>query len=117
MSREPLFSQLPAPRQDLVRLCQSTNYGEVINVAVRDREPILYDPQCIVLVDVKLDSEQRSRQQSDQSDFVLSAEVVRLMVLLDMIQNGIISKLEVRAGIPRRVIWERRTEEFRVVST
>jgi hypothetical protein len=70
-----------------------------------------------VLVDVKLDSEQRSRQQSDQSDFVLSAEVIRLMVLLDMIQNGMISKLEVRAGIPRRAIWEKRTEEFRVVST
>jgi hypothetical protein len=112
MPSEPRFSNLSALRQGLARLCQSTNYGEINNLPVCDREPVLSDPQCVVLVDVKLDSEERPRQETDQSDFLLSAEVVRLMALLDKIQNGRISKLEIRAGIPRRVVWENRVTEF-----
>jgi hypothetical protein len=88
------------------------NYGGINNLPVRDREPVLSDPQCVVLVDVKLNSEEHTSQEADQSDFVLSTEVVRLMALLDKIQNGRISKLEVRAGIPRRVVWENRAPEF-----
>jgi hypothetical protein len=113
----PRFSNLSALRQELLRHCQSTNYGEINNLAVRDCEPIFSDPQCIVLVDVKLDTEQRPRQEVGQTDFLLSAEVVRLMALLDTIQNGKISKLEIRAGIPRRVIWESRVVEGAGVST
>jgi hypothetical protein len=63
-------------------------------------------------VDVKLDSAQRPRPEAAQPDFVLSTEVVRLMALLDRIHNGKISKLEIRAGIPRRVVWENRATEF-----
>jgi hypothetical protein len=100
MSREPRFSNLSAPRQDLLRFCQSINYGDINNFVVRDHEPVPPDPECVVLVDVKLDSEKRPRPEADQADFVLSIEVVRLMVLLDKIQNGKVSKLEVRAGIP-----------------
>jgi hypothetical protein len=111
MSREPRFSNLSAPRQDLLRFCQSINYGDINNFVVRDHEPVPPDPECVVLVDVKLDSEERPRPEADQADFVLSIEVVRLMVLLDKIQNGKVSKLEVRAGIPRRVVWENRATE------
>jgi hypothetical protein len=111
MSKEPRFSELSALRQRLARLCQSTNYGEINNLPVRDREPILSDPQCIVLMDVKLDSEQHPRPEVGQSDFVLSTELVRLVALIDRIQDGKISKLEIRAGIPRRVVWESRATE------
>jgi hypothetical protein len=107
MSREPRFSNLSALRQGLARLCQSTNYGEIDHLPVRDREPVLSDPQCVVLVDVKLDSEECPRHEADQSDFLLSAEVIRLMAVLDKIQNARITKIEIRAGIPRRVIWEK----------
>ena len=112
MSNEPRFSNLSALRQRLARLCQSMNYGEINNLPVRDCEPVLEGPQCVVLVDVKLDSEERPRQETEQSDFLLSAEVVRLMALLDAIQDGKISKIEIRAGIPRRVLWENRAAKF-----
>jgi hypothetical protein len=88
------------------------NYGEIDHLPVRDREPVLSDPECVVLVGVKLDSEQRPRLEADQPDFVLSTEVVRLMALLDKIQNGRISKLEIHAGIPRRVVWENRATDI-----
>jgi hypothetical protein len=117
MSKEHRFSDLSALRQGLVRLCQSTNYGGINDLAVSDREPILSDPQCTVMQDVKLDSEQRPREETNQSDFLLSAEVVRLMALMDEIQNGTISSLEIRAGVPRRVIWKIRPEEVRGIST
>jgi hypothetical protein len=108
----PRFSSLSYLRQGLLRLCQSINYGDISNLAVRDREPVLSDPECVALVDIKLDSEQHARPELGQSDFVLSTEVVRLMALLDTIQDGKISKLEIRAGIPRRVVWENRATKF-----
>ena len=108
MHRELRLSDLSVLRQGLIRLCQSINYGQIANLTVRDCEPILSDLQCVVLMDIKLDAEQPSRREADQSDFLLSAEVVRLMRLLDEIEDGTISRLEVRAGIPRRILWERR---------
>jgi hypothetical protein len=108
MDRELRLSNLSVPRQGLIRLCQSTNYGEITNLTVRDCQPVLSDPQSAVLVDIKLDSEQHPRQEADQFDFLLSAEVVRLMTLLDELKNGTISRLEVRAGIPRRIVWDKR---------
>jgi len=107
MPKELQFSSLSTLRQGLARLCKSTNYGEIKNLPILDREPVLSDPQCVVLVDVKLDSEERPRREVAQSDFPLCSELVRLMGLFDTIQNGKISKIEVRDGIPRRVVWEK----------
>ena len=100
------FSELSPARQALLRLCQSANYGYIHDLVIRDREPILTGPPCVVLVDVKLDSEEGPSREIANSDFLLCAEVRRLMALLDKIQNGKISKLEIRAGIPRRIILE-----------
>ena len=112
----PRFSQLSASRKALVRLCQSTNYGHIRDLAVRDREPVLSE-KCLVFVDFKLDSEERPRPEAAEPDFLLCAEIVRLMALLDKINNGKISKLEIRAGIPRRIILENVPTEFECVST
>jgi len=83
---------------------------------VRVGEPVLPDPQCVAFVDIKLDSAEIPRAEVADADFVLCAEVSRLMVLLDAIQDGKIARLEVRAGIPRRIIFERRTQEVPGVS-
>jgi hypothetical protein len=74
---------------------------------VRDGEPVLTGPRCVVSTDVKLNFEEPVRPEAAESDFVLCAEIVRLMALLDKIQNGKVSKLEIRAGIARRIVWER----------
>jgi hypothetical protein len=116
-SDSPRLSDLSAQRQALIRLCRSINYGYIHDLVVRDREPILASPPCVVLVDIKLDSEEWPSQKVADSDFLLCAEVRRLMALLDKIQNGKISKLEIRAGIPRRIILENHAPEFGGVST
>src|SRR5258708_29342335 len=102
------FLQLSESRQNLVRLCQSVNYGKIHDLSVRDREPILKCPAPAVFVDVRLDVEEQPREEISNADFALGAEVTRLMPLLAKIENGKIIKIEVRAGLPRRVALEDR---------
>jgi hypothetical protein len=110
-----LFSRLSPGRQFLLRVCQSTNYGYIQDLHVRDREPVV-DPAPIVFADIKLDSDERARDEFNNADFIVCAEIVRLLALLDQINNGKISKLEVRAGIPRRIVYEHRISELGGVS-
>jgi len=81
------------------------------DLLIKDKEPAL-DPGPVVLLDIKLDSEERPRDEFGSADFLLCAETIRLMVVLDQITNGKVSKLEVRAGIPRKIIFEHRISEF-----
>jgi hypothetical protein len=97
------FSQLSAPRQALVRLCQRMNYGSIEGLPVEDTEPVLR-PAPLVLIDLKLDADESPRPEVDLSDFELCAEIRRLMSRLDAIPNGVIERIEVRAGIPRRML-------------
>jgi hypothetical protein len=76
------------------------------------REPIFDSSNHTALVDVRLDSEDPPREELAIDDFSLCAEVGRLMSLLDQVENGRISKIEVRAGIPRRITLEKRVKEF-----
>jgi hypothetical protein len=62
-------------------------------------------------VDVRLDVEAQPRDEMAALDFALGAEVTRLMTLLDKVENGKITKIEVRAGLPRRVTLEARNSE------
>src|SRR5436190_15874477 len=92
--------ELSQSRQMLVRLCQSVNFGQINDLSVRDGEPLWQCPAPAVLVDVRLDVEAQPRQEIAAADFALGAEITRLMALLDKIENGKITKIEVRAGLP-----------------
>ena len=99
------FSQLSPPRQMLVRLCQSVNFGQICGLEVRDSDPV-FSPPPQVLVDVKLDSDEELRAEINLTDFVLPSEVCRLMYRLDKLKNATIERIEVRAGIARRVVFK-----------
>ena len=101
------LSDLSAPRQALVRLCQSVDYGQITGLHIRDREPV-FSPPPVVLLDVKLDADCGPRQESQLDDFALREEVCRLLQRIDRIENGRLDRIEVRAGIPRRVLIEAR---------
>jgi hypothetical protein len=104
------FTQLSAPRQALVRLFQSVNFGHILNVAVENGDPVFH-PEPSVMLDVKLDADEGERQEADLPDFALRDEVRRLMARLDQLKTGRIERIEVRSGIPRRVVIERRLTE------
>lgn len=99
------FLQLSPSRQRLVRILQAINFGELQGVHVRDTDPIL-DESSVVILDAKLDIDEVPRPELGLADFALSAEVLRLMCRLDELRNCMIQRLQVRAGIPRRVVFQ-----------
>jgi len=105
------FLELSPARQALVRVMQAINFGELQGIRVRDANPI-FDVDSIVILDMKLDKEDATRPEFDLADFVLNTEVSHLMSRLDEFKNGKIQRLEVRAGIPRRLILESRLAEY-----
>lgn len=99
----PRFSQLSPPRRALVRLCQAINYGQIHHLEIRDGDPVL-SPPPLVLIEVKLDDEV-PRPEVDLPDFELCNEVRQLIGQLQELKTGIIERIEVRAGIPRRIVF------------
>ncbi len=100
------FPHLSAPRQALVRLLQSTNFGYIEGLEVRGGEPV-FDPAPIVFQEVKLDSANQPTPEADLPDFELRTEVIRLMDELDQLRDGVIERIDVRYGLPRRAVIER----------
>ena len=99
------FARLSPSRQALVRLCQRVNFGTIQHVRVRGGDPVL-DHDTILFLDEKLDVMDPTRREQELADFGLSDEVNRLMLRLDRIGDGKIDRIEVRAGIPRRIVVE-----------
>jgi hypothetical protein len=98
------FSDLSPARQTLIRTCQWVNFGEIRNLVVNDSEP---EPgSSTILIDEKLDVADGPRKERELSDFPLCGEMKRLMCRLDEIRNGRIERIEVHAGVPRRVRFE-----------
>ena len=112
MKRVTRFSQLSAPRQALVRLLQSVNFGFISDLEIRGGEPV-FSPAPTVIVEVKLEAENDPREESNSLDFELRAELVRLMQQLDLLQNGDVDRIDVRFGVPRRALIERPIREVR----
>jgi hypothetical protein len=97
------FLQLSRPRQVLIRLCQRVNHGSILNVQVTDGE-VCFDAPPDVSVDVRLDGDNPQRRELDLTDFALPIESCRLLAQIDSIRNGVIERIVVHAGIPRRVV-------------
>jgi hypothetical protein len=116
MTQVPRFSQLSPARQNLVRLCQQTNFGYLHDLVVRNHEPVLADPPPRVLADVRLDVDEQPRPEASLGDFSLCTEFCRLLARLDHMVSGIIPSIEIRAGVPRRMILQRSVGEMELAN-
>jgi hypothetical protein len=106
------FLQLSKPRQVLIRLCQRVSYGSILNVQVTDGD-VSFDSPSEVVLDVKLDSDVTQRPELDLSDFALPVESCRLLAQIDSMKNGVVEKIVVHDGIPRRVVLRGPVPEVR----
>jgi len=88
-----------------VRLCQAINYGSIEDLEVRHGQPV-FDPPPVVVRDVKLYGEEQPRPELSLQDFALSEEAVRLMKGLNEMKSGTVRRIEVHAGLPRRMLVE-----------
>ena len=85
-------------------------FGKIRGLVVHNSEPV-FGPGTEVLLEVKLDSAETRRPELDLDDFALCAEIVRLFHKLDAIRNGSIQQIEVRAGLPVRMILKAAVEQ------
>lgn len=108
--RPQKLSDLSPPRKVLLRTCQDLGHGQILDLHVVDHEPTFHPPPTL-LWDIRLDADDAARPESELPDFALRAEVVRLLEALDTVKNGRIQRIEVRAGIPRRVLVEAKLTE------
>src|SRR5260370_18674645 len=95
------YSQLSPALQALVRLCQDVNFGQIRDVRLQDGDPVL--SSACVLADERLDRPAEPRPEIGLNDFVLCEEWCRLLARLDQIRDGPIDRIEVLAGISRRI--------------
>ena len=105
----PGFRDLSEPRQALVRLFQTINFGHLDGLEVREGEP-LFNPAPAVFIELKLDGEAAPRGECDLTGFDLRAEVIRFLAELDRLGNGTIERIDIRYGIPRRMVFEARPQ-------
>ena len=105
MSKELRLSDLSPARQALVRLCQAINHGSIEDLEIRHSEPV-FDPWPVTVRDVKLYGDEDPRPELSLQDFVVSDEIVRLLKSLDEMKYGTIRRIEVHAGLPRRMLVE-----------
>ncbi len=82
------------------------NFGYLENLLVRNQEPIFEGTPPSIMLDIKLDCDPTFTRVGAADDFELCAEFCRLMSLLDKIVNGRISRIDVRYGVPRKLLCE-----------
>jgi len=94
---------LSAGRRHLVRLMQSLCFGRIERLLINDGEPVL-SPLPRVVREVKFGGENGRRPEPGAGDFHLKAQVLELFQVFDGLQNGIVEILEVKHGLPFRML-------------
>jgi hypothetical protein len=82
---------------------QQINFGRLERLSVANGDPVL-QPRPVVVREFKLGGENSPRPELGMTDFSLKSQVVDLFAILDDIQDGTIDVLEVKHGLPFRVI-------------
>jgi len=101
----PVFSKqhLSPSRARLLEMMQALNFGRIEHLCVAGGEPV-FDPPPERRREVKFNAENGARPELSLEDFVLKAEVRELFDAITEIGDGIIERIEVRHGLPFRMI-------------
>jgi len=97
----------PAQRQT-VEIIEALGFGVIERLWIRGGLPH-YEPEPRLIQTVKLDSELAGKPGDSQADHTLSKEFEVLFHQLSRLQDGVVG-IEVRHGLPFRLVLERRLE-------
>ena len=100
-------SDLSPERRRLVETMQQINYGRILNLGVRAGEPA-FTPRTRIERQFKFGSECKARADFPLSDFALKSKVIELLACIGTIQDGTITQLEVKGGLPFDMTVEER---------
>ena len=98
-------SSLSYSQRNLVELMQKLNFGRIEDLHIRNGEPQANPPPRLIH-EFKFGGNNGARSETTKLDFVLKAEVIALLAQLEAIGNGIITRIEVKHGLPFRMIFE-----------
>lgn len=99
-------SSLTTPQRRLLETLQKINFGRIERLEIRNGEP-MFDPAPRVVKDVKLgNSDNEARPELKSGDFALKREHVDLFQNLIRIGSGTIEAIEIRHGLPFRILFE-----------
>jgi hypothetical protein len=98
-------------RQELVTRMQRLGFGRIERLAVRGGQPVIESARF--LRDVKL-GRRASAQEVPASDFELKFALVDLFEQLEDLGDGEIDFIEIRHGLPNRIVVEQRPLESEV---
>jgi hypothetical protein len=94
---------LSEPRRRLVELMQSINFGRIEDLIVVGGDPVL-DPLPRMVQEIKFGGDNGPRPELDANNFLLKAQVIELFQHLDQLGDGTIEAIEVKHGLPFRMI-------------
>jgi hypothetical protein len=97
-------SALSLSRQRLIELMQRLGFGLIQNLHIQGGEPI-FDGNTKVSRDIRIGDRSAHRELEGQ-DFLLRREVVALFALFTENQDGVIELLEIKHGLPFRIVAE-----------
>jgi hypothetical protein len=99
----PTKGALSPGRRWLVELMQQLNFGRIENLFVCGGDPVR-EPPPRVEREIKFGGENGPRPEAGAADFLLKGQVIELFEHLDQLADGEIAVLEVKHGLPFRMI-------------
>ena len=90
-------------RQFLVETLQRINFGRLDNLRFKAGEPIL-DESSKIVREHKFAGENGPRPETAKADFALKKQIVELFRYFDDHSDGVIESLEVKHGLPFRMV-------------
>ncbi len=97
------LSSIPPERRALLREMQQLNFGQIKALAIRAGQPQL-DPDTKLVREHKFGGDNGPRPEISAADFLLKHQVIELFAFFDQIQNGVIDVLEIKHGLPFRMV-------------
>lgn len=107
MPLPPTKSSLTPARRRLLELLQRLNFGRVEGLTVRAGQP-LFDPAPCVTREVKFCADNGPRPEAGSPDFTLKGQQAELFDQLDRLGDGVVQLLEVKHGLPFRMLLAER---------
>jgi hypothetical protein len=96
---------LSRSRRQLLELMQVYSFCRIEDLKVRGGEPV-FEPAPRVTQEIKIGAENGPRPELEKDDFLLRAPIIELFEHLQRIGDGWIALVEVRHGLPFRLIVE-----------
>ena len=99
-------STLSAPRKKLLQIMQELYFGTIEGQVVRGGEPCSA-PEPKITKEIKLGADTPERSTTANDDFALKRQVTDLFEQFDRLPDGSVVTIEVRHGLPARLIVAR----------